>query len=68
MTPESSPALIPIKTFAAWSSLSRTTIWRQIRDGHLKAVRVGGRTLIKAADAQAWLDSRPVIRPYRAKA
>jgi hypothetical protein len=57
MPPE--PALFTLKDFAAWSRLSRTTIWRQARAGRLRTLRIGGRTMIRVADAHAWLNSHP---------
>lgn len=40
-------------------SLGRTTINRMIRDGQIKAVKVGGRTLIPAESLQAVLSNAP---------
>jgi excisionase family DNA binding protein len=44
------------------SGLGRTTIYSDIRAGHLRAVKRGRRTLILAADLKRYLLNLPVAR------
>jgi excisionase family DNA binding protein len=50
-----------IKEAASALGVSKTTIWRAIKEGKLSSVKVGNRTLIKTEALQAWL-STPVAR------
>lgn len=50
-----------IKEAASALGVSKTTIWRAMKEGKLSAVKVGNRTLIKTDALQAWL-SAPVAR------
>ena len=45
-----------IKEACETSSLGRTTLYRHIRNKRLRAVRVGGRTVIPADSLRALLD------------
>ena len=42
---------------ASRNGLGKTTIWREIRDGRLKAVKVRDRRLILQEDEEAWRES-----------
>jgi len=48
-----------VKEVCKLVGISHTTIWRAMREGKLRHVRIGRRILILAADLQAWLDSLP---------
>jgi excisionase family DNA binding protein len=50
-----------IKEAAIALGVSKTTIWRAMKEGKLSSVKVGNRTLIKTEALQAWL-STPVAR------
>jgi len=39
--------------------IGRTKLYAEIRDGKLKAKKLGSRTLIAATEAQAYLDALP---------
>lgn len=47
---------------AARLSVSRRSIYREIEAGRLRAVKIGGRTMILAEDEVAYLTSRPQVR------
>ena len=49
------PLAYSIREACAASSLGRTTLYTHISSGRLKAVRVGGRTLIPIESLQALL-------------
>ena len=55
------PALT-LKDFCDAYRMCRETAYRQIRDGKLRAVKVGRKTLILRADADAWAASLPELR------
>ena len=50
-----------VNDFAIWAGIGRTTAWKEIRDGHLRAVKVSARTIIRFADAESWLATRPPL-------
>lgn len=48
-----------VNDFAVWAGIGRTTAWKEIREGHLRAVKVSARTIIRFSDAENWLATRP---------
>ena len=52
----SRPLAYSLKDACAASSLGRTTLYTHINSGRLKAIRVGGRTLIPAESLHALLN------------
>lgn len=38
-------------------SIGRTMFYREVNDGRLKIHKIGTKTIVKAADACAWLDN-----------
>lgn len=50
-----SPALMSINDFSTWSRLGRTRIYEEIGSGKLPILKIGRRTFIRTADAEAWL-------------
>jgi excisionase family DNA binding protein len=55
------PALT-LKDFCDAYRVCRETAYQQIRTGRLRAVKVGRKTLILRADADAWAASLPELR------
>lgn len=49
------PITCTIKQAAAASGLGQWSIWKLIKDGHLEAVRIGGRTLVNIASLKRLL-------------
>lgn len=49
-----------VNQFLADVPIGRTKLYEEIAAGRLVAVKVGRRTLIRAEDAEAWLNSLPV--------
>lgn len=47
-----------IKEAAIALGVSKTTIWRAMKEGKVSAVKVGNRTLIRTEALQAWLSVR----------
>jgi excisionase family DNA binding protein len=56
-----------ISGFCTWASVGRTLVYELIKDGQLKAIKLGGKTLISKSDARAWLASLPAISPRTSK-
>jgi excisionase family DNA binding protein len=50
-----------VDEFCERNDVCRDTVYRQIRAGHLKARKVGKRTLIFDEDERAWRDNLPVL-------
>lgn len=48
-----------VAQFCQEFSVSKSSFYRMIKDGELKTKKRGHRTLIRAEDAEAWLDSLP---------
>ena len=59
------PQLLTIPEFCAWARIGRTKAYEEIGAGKLRAVKIGRRTLIKAADADIWLSSQPSLGTLR---
>ncbi|MCB1417648.1 MAG: helix-turn-helix domain-containing protein [Notoacmeibacter sp.] len=57
-----------IPEFVKFSGASRSTAYREIAAGRLKAVKLGKRTLIRADEAQRWLDALPAMSGVEADA
>jgi excisionase family DNA binding protein len=55
-----------IKEFAATYGLGRSTVYRLLRSGDLKARKVGKRTVIAASDGKSWLRRLQAYKPKAA--
>ena len=56
-----------VNDFAIWAGIGRTTAWKEIRERHLRAVKVSARTIIRFVDAESWLATRPQLSVPNAK-
>ena len=61
--PQPPLAALSKRQCATASSLGISTVETAIRDGDLVARKVGKRTIVMAEDFEAWLTSRPRIKP-----
>lgn len=59
MTNTTQTGAFTIPDFMKWSRLGRTKTYQLISDRKLRSVKVGRKTLILRADAEAWLNSLP---------
>lgn len=55
------PELLTIPEFCAWARIGRTKAYEELASGGLPALKIGRRTLIKAADAYTWLANQPLL-------
>ena len=55
-------------TAAAETGLSRSRIFKALKDGELKGRKAGGSTVILGPDLQAFLDALPEWQPKKAAA
>jgi len=53
---------LTLAAFGREYHLGQTFIYQLIKDGKLRAVKVGRRTLILKRDAEAWVKSLPEMR------
>jgi excisionase family DNA binding protein len=59
-------AAFDLADFCRHYSIGRVKTYEYINAGQLRAVKVGRKTLIRAADAEAWLASLPALKPMKA--
>lgn len=59
MTIETKTASMTIREFSSWARLGHTKIYELIGSGELPAIKVGRRTYIRTAEAEAWLEACP---------
>jgi len=48
-----------VNEFLAWASIGRSKFYEEVNSQRLAIRKVGRKTLVTMADAQAWLDSLP---------
>jgi excisionase family DNA binding protein len=63
---QTSPFALGIADVSRRTGIGRTTLFNLIRDGRLRAVKVGSRTLIRADDLADFLASLPDARGGKA--
>ncbi|WP_337267889.1 helix-turn-helix domain-containing protein [Oryzifoliimicrobium ureilyticus] len=56
------PAALSIKDAAAYIGISRANLYRIMQSGKLRPAKVGGRTLIRRIDADAFLEAAIIGR------
>ena len=61
-SPMADDGAFTINDFCEWASIGRTLAYELINRGELRAIKLGGKTLIPKGDARAWLVSLPAIR------
>ena len=52
------PLAVSIPEASRISSCGRSTLYSEIKSGHLKIRKVGRRTIVVLDDLRAWLDSK----------
>jgi excisionase family DNA binding protein len=56
------PLACRIADAAEAAGVSRSTIYEEIRQGRLPAIKIGRATRIRFRDLKSWLESRPVFK------
>jgi excisionase family DNA binding protein len=57
------PLAFGIAEACAAAGVQRTSLYKAIRSGQLRATKCGGRTVILSDDLRRWLEGLPVIVP-----
>jgi excisionase family DNA binding protein len=52
-----------VPEWAKFAGIGKSTAWMLVKEGALRAVRIGGRTLILTEDSEAFMKSLPPVRP-----
>lgn len=55
-TPSQSSAALTVNEAASYLRISRTTVWRLLKNKKVARVRIGGRTLIRRVDIDNFLE------------
>lgn len=58
------PQYTTIRGWVELTSISRSQTYELLAAGHIRAVKVGTRTLIHLPSALAWLTAQPAARPW----
>lgn len=48
-----------VNEFLSWASIGRTMFYREVNAGRLKINKIGCKTVVTAANAEAWLNALP---------
>jgi len=56
------PNAMTIAQFCAWAGIARSTVYKEIANGRLKARKIGGKTIIAREDANAWFQALPALQ------
>lgn len=63
MKEDYSPLAFGLAEACAATGIRRTSLYKAIRSGRLRAIKCGGRTLILPDDLRRWLEGLPPIVP-----
>lgn len=55
------PNAMTIAQFCAWAGIARSTVYKEISSGRLKARKIGHKTIIARDDADAWFSALPTL-------
>lgn len=48
-----------VEEFLHWASLGRTKFYQEVKDGRIKIRKIGRKSVVTLADAEAWLSALP---------
>jgi len=52
-------AAFTVDEFLTWARIGRTKLYQEIKEGRITPRKLGRKTLILRADAEAWLNNLP---------
>jgi hypothetical protein len=61
--PAASPLAYTVDQACAVACVARSSLYKEVRFGALRAIKHRSRTLILARDLSAWIESLPVLKP-----
>ena len=50
-----------VNDFCKSVGIGRTSFYKEVKEGRLKVVKVGDRSLVRDDDGRAWLDNLPLV-------
>ncbi len=56
--PDLAPIYVPLNESAKWFGVSRDTIYRARKRGHLKIYKAGSRSVLKVSEVKYWIEHR----------
>ncbi len=66
MDVQKSSGAMTVNEFLSWASIGRTKFYQEHAAGRLRIRKIGRKTVVTMADAQAWLDALPAQQPVNA--
>lgn len=48
-----------VNAFCEWASIGRSKFYQEVQEGRLRLRKIGRKSVVTAADAEAWLNSLP---------
>ncbi|SMC92014.1 hypothetical protein SAMN06297251_11299 [Fulvimarina manganoxydans] len=57
---------LTVDEFCAWASIGRSKFYNEVNAGRLLVRKLGRKSVVTMTDAQAWLDSLPVLETREA--
>lgn len=58
---EQQPLAEPIPAVCSRLGISRSLLYKEIREGRIKALKAGKRTLVSLAEQERWLNALPTV-------
>jgi excisionase family DNA binding protein len=55
------PNAMTIAQFCSWAGIARSTVYKEIASGRLKARKIGYKTIIARDDADTWFQALPTL-------
>lgn len=55
------PFYVPIAESKAWFGVSRDTLYRAKRAGHVQIYKIGSRSVLKVSEIEAWIDRSATV-------
>jgi predicted DNA-binding transcriptional regulator AlpA len=51
---------LTVAEFCSWAAIGRSSFYREVKEGRIKLRKLGRKSVITMAEAEAWLNSLPV--------